>query len=577
MASPWRLQQFHQAGGVERHLPHRKIRQGDPFGRQRLAVFVADNLGALIKTWVHQLPAVQDDDFVAHRRHDLCLARVVVEKDIFQHPQVAQIRHFCPQFLAHLAYNRSARVFAEFNRPTQGPPKVNLRHPVVAGLHEQLALVLKNTQCNRANFSWFHVPSVLEAALNVNSLVMTALSDKLKSLGVKTGAQIPPPPPPSDERLYSLERVIPGRQVENPAGLSYVVDSFYPPEYRHGAYGLGRASAIEALAAWAAEERLAQAEQQAFAFLDIETTGLNGGAGVYAFLVGVGRFEGETYHLAQFFLRDPSEEPAHLLALEAFLAPCQAVVTFNGKSFDIPLLNTRFTVQGWRSPFAGLAHIDLLHLARRLWRDRLPSRTLGSLELHILDHRRTEEDIPGWLVPQMYFDYLHTADARPLKSVFYHNAVDVISLAALLNHVAGLLDDPLAAAIQDDLDWAALGRLFEDLGRHPLAVELYRRALGGSLPPENLADTRRRLSLLCKRRGDLDSAVSLWEQAVAAGEVYAFVELAKVSEHERRDPAAALRWTQLALEHLRSLPRWERLPWQAGLERRQSRLQKKLS
>src|SRR5512139_1946924 len=98
-----------------------------------------------------------------------------------------------------------------------------------------------------------------------------------------------------------------------------------------------------------------------WAFVDTETTGLAGGSGTYAFLVGVGRYEDDGFHLVQFFMRDPTEEPALLLALESYLAHCHALVTFNGKAFDAPLLNARYILQGWRSPLRDLAHIDLLH------------------------------------------------------------------------------------------------------------------------------------------------------------------------------------------------------------------------
>jgi uncharacterized protein YprB with RNaseH-like and TPR domain len=171
-------------------------------------------------------------------------------------------------------------------------------------------------------------------------------------------------------------------------------------------------------------ERLSRSS---FAFIDTETTGLSGGTGTYAFLIGAGRFDGDDFHLAQFFLRDPYEEPAQLAALENFLAPCQAVVSFNGKAFDAPLLNARFTMHGWHSPLLDMSHIDLLHLARRLWRNRLPKRALIDLEAQILGAQRTEEDVPGWMVPQLYADYLRDGNPQPLKSVFYHNSMDILS------------------------------------------------------------------------------------------------------------------------------------------------------
>jgi len=409
---------------------------------------------------------------------------------------------------------------------------------------------------------------------------MASLSDKLQSLGVKIGAQDLPRPGETvhpQEPLFSVERVLPGRVLENSGGQSYLVEREYPCGYAHGESRLQISASLEAVASWADEPLVASATAAQIGFLDIETTGLSGGTGTYAFLVGAARFTGDHFHLAQFFMRDPSEEPAHLLALEAFLAPCDALVTFNGKSFDVPLLATRYLAQGWQPPLAGLAHVDLLHLARRLWRDRLPNRTLGNLEVQILGVQRAEEDIPGWLVPQMYFDYLRSGDARPLTGVFYHNAMDVVTLAALLNHVAGLLADPLHASLADDLDWPALGRLFDDLGRHDVALQLYQRALSGNLPLEHRQDTRRRYSMLHKRLGHLAEAVSLWEQSAGDGEIYACIELAKICEHDRRDPSAALRWTQAAQALADGLPRLERDGVQADLAHRRQRLELKIA
>ena len=202
---------------------------------------------------------------------------------------------------------------------------------------------------------------------------MPSLSDKLKSLGVKIGAQDLPPPRPHNQN--TIESVIGGNSVITPLGDTYIIDSFYPPEYQHASQKLWATLSLDVIAAWAGDERINHLAPTEFAFLDTETTGLSGGTGTYTFLVGIARYEQGTFHLSQFFMRDPIEEPALLVAIEKFLAPCRAVVTFNGKAFDIPLLSTRYTAQGWLHPFHEMAHVDLLHLARRLWRDRLPSRT----------------------------------------------------------------------------------------------------------------------------------------------------------------------------------------------------------
>jgi hypothetical protein len=347
---------------------------------------------------------------------------------------------------------------------------------------------------------------------------------------------------------------------------------------------------LEILADWVGDSRLGDLSPASFAFLDTETTGLSGGTGTFAFLIGVGRFENQEFHLAQFFLRDPAEEPAQLAALEAFLAPCQAIVTFNGKAFDLPLLITRYNLHGWQHPFTDLIHVDLLHLARRLWKERLPSRSLGSLEVQILDAHRTEEDVPGWLIPSLFFNYLRDGDPEPLKSVFYHNAMDVLSLAALLNYSAALLANPLGEGVQHGLDLIALARFFEHLGNLDAAARLYAQALDHAdahsdrLPRDVILQAIHRLAVIHKRQDNLVAAVPLWQQAARRQHLAAHVELAKVYEHRWHDLPAAFYWTNAAIELIQtspneggvSLPAYERRQWLAELEHRLTRLRRKL-
>ncbi len=285
-----------------------------------------------------------------------------------------------------------------------------------------------------------------------------------------------------------------------------------------------------------------------------------GGTGTYPFLIGAGRFIDQEFVLKQFFMPDPLAEAAQLAAFEAFIAPARVLSTFNGKAFDAPLINTRFSLQGVRSPLQGLAHVDLLHLARRLWRDRLPSRTLGNLEVQILEASRTEEDIPGWQIPEIYFTYLQTGDPAPLRRVFYHNANDVLSLAALLNHMAGWLNDPLTSAGRYGSDLIALAKLFESLGDLEQAALLYTQALShpdalqNQIPPGLLLQAVLRLALIHKRQNRLPAAIELWEQAARRRHLEAHIELAKCFEHQLRDLRQALQWTEAALALLESGP-----------------------
>jgi len=404
---------------------------------------------------------------------------------------------------------------------------------------------------------------------------MPSLSDRLKSLGVHVGAQ--DLPPPQSANLYTIDRVLDGHPASTSQGETYVVEARYSNDYAQGIAPLWVDQPLDAIAAWAHDERLRGLDPQSLAFLDTETTGLSGGTGTYAFLIGVGRFEGSEFHLEQLFMRDPIEEPAQLAALEEFLAPCSALVTFNGKAFDVPILTTRYMTHGWRSPLADQVHVDLLHLARRLWRDRLPSRTLPNIEYQILGALRTQDDVPGWMIPQMYFDYLRSGDARPLKSVFYHNAMDVLSLAALLSHTAALLADPMSDRVEHAEDILAMAKLFEEQEQYDLAIQLYLRGLDSDLSEEAMINALHRLALIHKRLDDLASAVKLWEEAARRQHLHAHVELAKYYEHRLQDYDAAIYWAETALSIIEQpgFPPYEKHQWQAELKHRLERLHRK--
>ncbi len=419
---------------------------------------------------------------------------------------------------------------------------------------------------------------------------MPSLTEKLKSLGVQLGAQNIIARPV--ENLFTIDKVLKGRTLTTHQGNTYVVEEHHPWGTPLGSGSVKIDAPLDLLGRWAGNEKIASFPPHSFAFIDTETTGLSGGSGTYAFLIGVGRFEADQFHLAQFFMQDPAEESAQLAALEEFLAPCQAIVSFNGKTFDIPLLNTRFTFHGWRSPFPDLAHIDLLHLARRLWRDRLPSRTLGNLEAQILDISRSDEDVPGWMIPEIFFSYLRDGDARPLKSVFYHNAEDVISLVALMNHMAMLLSEPIQNSQAHGVDLIALGRLFEDLREFNMASNLYISGLEHRdiqeerIPTHILLDAISRLAQLHKRQEDLASALTLWEEGVKFNLMDAYIELAKYYEHRERDFLSACEWCQKAIEILEkdenvikgstSLPKGMRSQLQEEFLHRLERNQQKL-
>jgi uncharacterized protein len=405
---------------------------------------------------------------------------------------------------------------------------------------------------------------------------MSSLADKLKSLGVKVGTREIPTPKP--DARFSIDSVVPGAFASTSLGETFIHEERFAPDYHHGLAPIKLQAPLNIMSAWAADTRLRDLRIESFAFLDTETSGLSGGTGTYAFLVGVGKFINDEFVLQQFFMRDPSEESALLEGLGEFLASAQALVTFNGKAFDAPLLVTRYTLHNIPIPFKDFAHLDLLPLARRLWRDRLESRALKYLEENILIAPRTVEEVPGYEIPYLYFDYLRDGDARPLKGVFYHNAMDVVAMAALLSHTAKMLEDPFHEGIEHGLDVIALAKLYEDLGQWDTAARLFERGLEKGISEENFAETVRRLSVLQKRRGDFSEAIRLWEEAADKGHIYAFVELAKYYEHKMRDVKSALKWTKSAQRQIEKLelPIYIQKHWMEELAHRRQRLESKL-
>jgi hypothetical protein len=402
-----------------------------------------------------------------------------------------------------------------------------------------------------------------------------SLADKLKSLGLKTGVTDLAPPKPKSP--YEIDSVVAGAFHPTPRGEVFIVEQTYLPDHHHGISPILSSLPLSLISQWAGDAQISDLPIAKFAFLDTETSGLAGGTGTYAFMVGIARFVDDQFILRQFFMRDPAEEPAMLEAIAQFLAPARVLVTFNGKAFDAPLLATRYRMHHIPIPFQGYSHLDLLPLARRLWRDRLESRALKYLEQHVLGLTRSIEEVQGYEVPWLYFDYLRTGDARPLAGVFYHNAMDVVAMAALLTHINEVIQNPYEGRVEHGLDFVALGKLFEDLGHWEEAARLFERGLELNLTESDFGLAVKRLSTLQKRRGDFTEAIRLWEAAAANGHIYAHIEMAKYYEHKCRDVKTALKWTRSALEHVEQadLPAYIRKHWLDEITHRLARLERK--
>jgi uncharacterized protein len=408
---------------------------------------------------------------------------------------------------------------------------------------------------------------------------MESFNDRLKSLGIKTGAgQIPAAKKEEEKKLFDIANVVPGRDLATAFGATYVVEIDYPLGSMHASGQIAYTVDRRTIGQWARILDFHQRPVSQILYLDTETSGLAGGTGTFAFLIGLGYWTETSFHLVQLFMRSPGDEPALLAGLAQYLTHFTTIVTFNGKSFDVPLLNTRHVMNGFTTPFTDLQHIDLLPLARRLWRNRLPSRALKDLEVQILGLAREEEDVPGWLIPELYYEYLRSGDARPLGSVLYHNAQDVLSLGLLFNHVSDLLSHPLEVSPEQGLDLIAIARLYEEMDQTELAVTLYEHSLTQGLPLPFFLDTLRRYAGLYRRQERWEEAMQLWVKAADYHQVDACVELAKHLEHRVRDHAAALKWVETALAYVAEIPPSPlRHDLQKDLEHRAIRIRQKLT
>lgn len=319
--------------------------------------------------------------------------------------------------------------------------------------------------------------------------------------------------------------------------------------------------------------------------LDTETTGLGTAAGTLPFLCGLGSWEGERFSVRQFALPDHADEPALLERLAEAIPVDAWLVTYNGRSFDWPLLVSRFRLHGQAPPAHG-GHLDLLPLARQLWRHRLADARLSTVESGVAGVRRLG-DLPGAAIPERYFRYLRTGQGWLLADVVRHNRQDVASLARLLHVLAQALGVDSANGTMHPGDLCGLGRAYVRRGRLAEALDCFDAAVTGarSIPAadpwtvplhERLAmDRARVLARLGRRR----EAAAAWAALADEGgrlSGLAWIQVAKYREHEERDPAGALEAASRAgREATRRSALGLPLPWvERDLERRAPRLRR---
>lgn len=396
--------------------------------------------------------------------------------------------------------------------------------------------------------------------------------ERLRKLGARKGIQhltrpaAAPAAPPADPYL-------PGAEVHTPFGFAWVREVRYPL-VDHPALAEWLSVKPETLAALDRTDLLLDLVPPGAVFIDTETTGLSLGAGTYTFLIGVGAYElpaiqnaqagprsAGDFVVRQYFMRHPGEERAQLHLVEEAIGGASGIVSFNGRGFDMPLVYNRFVLASMPLPLVGAPHLDLLHPARRLWKMRWGSCSLGSLERNVLGFQRTAEDVPGYLIPDIYRQYYLTGVATEmLARVFYHNLQDVVSMAFLAARMARHFQRDALDAVQDGLDpleCVSLARCYDALGWVEASVHSYQLALQRSTGPDHQTLALRELSLLYKRLEWRDQAAELWEQwvsTVTGEDLTPYVELAKHHEWHTGNLAVARGWAAWALRLAESWP-----------------------
>jgi uncharacterized protein YprB with RNaseH-like and TPR domain len=402
-------------------------------------------------------------------------------------------------------------------------------------------------------------------------------------------------------RLGTLADILGGEWDDRDLRRFATIDRRYLPGHRHGRVAM--ADGLPPTGGWARLHLLAgEACGERLLFVDLETTGLAGGAGTQAFLVGCAWFDGGSFRIRQFLLTSPSGERAMLEAVATMANGCDAVVTYNGKSFDLPLMETRFLFQRMPTPFAGKPHVDMVHPARRLWRTMTPARLgggganagrggpfpppvhvdgasgcrLSELERTLCGHTR-EDDVPGFEIPGRYFHYVRTGDASVLRGVLEHNRLDLISLALVTARAAQMLEAGPSGDVSTREAYG-LGRLYERGGLTREARECFGLAARAEAQADEgtRAEALRALAVIARRERQYEEAATAWRAVLDLPRCPANIAreaaeaLAVHHEHRLRDPRVAHGFA------LQSLESQESRTGRAAIERRLARLCRKM-
>jgi len=314
-------------------------------------------------------------------------------------------------------------------------------------------------------------------------------------------------------------------------------------------------------------------------FLDLETTGLAGGTGTVPFLVGLAYYRDERFKVTQFFLNEMAEEGRLIAELDRFVREMgfKSLVTYNGKAFDLPLVETRFALHRAPCPLRGLPHLDFLFSARSLWKHKYDSCRLFNLAREIVQAERSE-DIPGAEIPLRYFQYIRNGDFSLIDPILYHNQEDLLSLLGVVVAGSVLVERNREAAARgevDAMDLFGVAKLFERAGDAATSAALLEKALSGGrgLTAEVTHVARKKLSHHFKKAKDWDKALPFWQEMAAGEDVDCFRELSMYFEHTAKDYAEAVR---VATEGL-ALSKGKALAAEKDFEKRIARIKGKMA
>jgi len=364
-------------------------------------------------------------------------------------------------------------------------------------------------------------------------------------------------PRPLDADIAAIESFaleIGGDIVAGELGRFLLLSTSYPPGFAHGTCSLKTVFEREYFDhshfEFAATDRKIALSD--LVLIDAETTGLSAASGTVAFLVGVGIVHDGKLVVHQFFLPDYPDEPAMLDAIAEIVEDRSVVVTFNGKCFDLPLLETRYTMHRMKTPFAGMLHIDLLHCCRRFWKGRFDDTTLQTLERELLGVFR-HNDTPGYLIPQLYFDYLRRGHSEPLAGVLLHNRLDIVTLLFLADVVQNYLDRAEQSGFYSPLDALRISRFFQrqgDVERACAAADRQLTSFGSDGESTALCLHTFKLHKQLGRHDDALATLANLLSAKGETRLLALNESAKILEHKKRDIARATEFVIQALEYL---------------------------